>query len=509
VLRRSPLILVLAAALASSAVGAASGAAARRAPAGKDPGQTRIVDAGFEQTLKGWTGWNSKLSLVRGGSSGRRAAHVAVVGGAGDFSIVSAPPPVSSTHLGAVYRAGASVRSAIPGRTLCLRMREWAGSTVAGSAQSCLTATRSWQRFQDVTYKAQADGRRLDVYVYELPAQRGDSFDVDDVSLAVNAADEDLPITGRSDFVAPGVTVGPPPLYGESSPLNQPIPDNPMLDPDSPAMVQQLVVEAQNKGWPVSSNAWTPAVFFADASTPRHDVRDIDGAVFENVPIPSNMFVPTDGDSEIAVIDRSTGCEYDLARRARAANASWAHANPDGSWSSDYVNAIPFSWGGIYSNGTSVTASGFANAAGVILASELESGRINHALAFTMYATKAGGPVWPATVSDGWSTAPGAIPEGARVQLDPALDLDSLGLTQWQKAIAQALQRYGMFLMDTGGAFALRVQHAGSVDFSYPWGLADAAYMPTSLASHLRVLKLPPQTSGTWSDTPTPCSAWR
>src|SRR5439155_22006500 len=183
----------------------------------------------------------------------------------------------------------------------------------------------------------------------------------------------------------------------------------------------------------------------------RYDVRSRYG-VMTGVPLPDDIFVPDDQDGGMVVVDRSTGCEYDFAR---------PHHGSDGSWSADFLSALPATGNGIYPFGDSASASGFANAAGTILADELMAGQINHALTFTMHVTKAGGPVSPATASDGWSNSPGAIPEGARVQLDPSLDLDTLGLTPWQKTIARALQPYGMLLVHTGGAFALAVQHAG------------------------------------------------
>jgi hypothetical protein len=58
----------------------------------------------------------------------------------------------------------------------------------------------------------------------------------------------------------------------------------------------------------------------------------------------------------------------------------------------------------------------------------------------------------PALKSDGWSDRSDCIPEGARLQLDPTIDLDALGLSEGEKAVATALQRYGGFLMDVAKA---------------------------------------------------------
>jgi hypothetical protein len=104
--------------------------------------------------------------------------------------------------------------------------------------------------------------------------------------------------------------------------------------------------------------------------------------------------------------------------------------------------------------------------------------------------------VLPATSSDGQSSGADTIPEGARLQLDPSLDLSTLGLQPWQRTIARALQQYGMFVGDTGDTVGLSAVNPLSLPAnSYPWGNADAASLPTSLLSHMRVLTLPPQYS--------------
>jgi hypothetical protein len=82
---------------------------------------------------------------------------------------------------------------------------------------------------------------------------------------------------------------------------------------------------------------------------------------------------------------------------------------------------------------------------------ELRRGRIDHALLMSYPSTRAGGPVRPATESDGRTRGRSAMPEGARVQLDPSLDLDSLGLQGYERTIARALQVYGAYVGDTGG----------------------------------------------------------
>src|SRR5947209_2697827 len=79
---------------------------------------------------------------------------------------------------------------------------------------------------------------------------------------------------------------------------------------------------------------------------------------------------------------------------------------------------------------------------------------------------------WPAMGSDGSASGGAAIPIGARVQLDPSIDVNSLPLSAGGKAIARALQVYGAWVGDTGSMATFNgqefVKPDGSLDSS-PW----------------------------------------
>lgn len=463
--------------------------AARKSLARRLAGSSGLLANGsFESSLSGWTGYKAFLSLASGGTDGVRSAKATYRGPGGDYSISPTKAQVSSTVAGTSYTASGSIRSAIPGRTICARLREWSSAGLAGSAQSCLVATSAWQALPPVGYRALGSGRELDLYVFQGSAQLGDSFQVDDLSLVPAAPTQtQAPVVATPTApapTAPSVSR----LYADDAPINTRIAGTPSIDPNSPAMVAQLVSEASKNGWPISVKQWTSTVYYADASTPRYDVplthTPYLGSKFASVPIPADAKAPGDSDGGVIVLDRSTGCEYDIAQAKKLA---------DGSWSAHFVNALSMSGSGIYPSAESPSASGFASNAGKITAEELAAGRIDHAITFGMNATKAGGPVGPAQGSDGWSTAAGAIPEGAHLQLDPSLDLDSLPLTPWQKIVARAMQEYGLYLVDTGGTFAISAQNAISSKVAYPWGDVDYAHMPTALVSKLRVLTTGPQ----------------
>lgn len=97
-------------------------------------------------------------------------------------------------------------------------------------------------------------------------------------------------------------------------------------------------------------------------------------------------------------------------------------------------------WG---ATGTSLPVVG-----GLITLEDLEKGRIEHALAMAIPNARAG--VWaaPAHRSDGTSSEATSLPEGARLRLDPSLDLAPLHLPRFVGLLAEAAQRYGIVVRD-------------------------------------------------------------
>jgi hypothetical protein len=94
-------------------------------------------------------------------------------------------------------------------------------------------------------------------------------------------------------------------------------------------------------------------------------------------------------------------------------------------------------------------APGVPALAGLIMYDEAEAGAIEHKLAAATLFTAPLEFAFPAVWTDG--PYKGGIPEGAIIQLDPALDLSKFDLTPVELAIARALQKYGMVLVDTAG----------------------------------------------------------
>jgi len=300
-------------------------------------------------------------------------------------------------------------------------------------------------------------------------------------------------------------------LYSADSPLNQKISTDAVIDPHSGDYVNLVVEAATTDGFVIEFKQFTTPVYFADSRTPRQDVylacgqdyagvdyfkgapipgfaepaNDVDGA---DNPIPFGLCGDAaDQDNQMVILDLETRCEYDFFQMRLE----------DGRWVASWANSISLDGNGIYEKGFSARGSGFSTLAGLIWPDEFREGKINHALGFSYPGVAAGGPVAPATESDGISRRQWALPEGARLQLDPNLNLEMLNLTPFEKTIARALQEYGMILFDDGSSgVSIEILDPKSTKRNPYEGLLPNVDFPEINGipvDRLRLLTLPPQ----------------
>ncbi len=278
--------------------------------------------------------------------------------------------------------------------------------------------------------------------------------------------------------------------FKDNSPFYTPIVDNPEIDPNSSVMVTSLEDQA-DQAFLVAVKEWTTTVFFADETTTTHEVKLTASWAPEKkllgVPIPDFAEPDPEDDGHMVIVDESGGCIYDF----------WQAKSTNSGWKASWGNALPLSGDGIFPKGLSARGSGFELLQGMIWPEELEDGVINHALIFSYDHTKSGGPVSPATESDGTTDGAWGIPEGALVQLDPSLDLSALGLNSYEMTIAKCLQEYGMYCADDGGGISLYAIHPSSAkDNPYEdiWGDETYIFLDKIPVERFRVLKMGTQT---------------
>ncbi len=249
--------------------------------------------------------------------------------------------------------------------------------------------------------------------------------------------------------------------FASDSVWNRPLPNDAPLDPRSVELAAAFVADIarqrqqQTGPWIQTTEYSTPVYTVArDQGRIRVilDVRRPYGRTLQRawraVPLPRNARPAAGSDGHLSVWQPSTDSLWEFWRLRRAGGrwrATWGGAMRGVSRSPGYFTRR--SWRGAR-NSWGATATSLPLLAGLIRLGELSRGQIDHALAISVPDARAGVFSWPAQRTDGSLGRHDAIPEGAQLRLDPALDLDSLNLPPAAKAIAIAAQRYGLIVRD-------------------------------------------------------------
>jgi hypothetical protein len=247
-------------------------------------------------------------------------------------------------------------------------------------------------------------------------------------------------------------------LFAATSFWNRPLKDGAAIDPASASLVAAFAAEIDRERqsgigpWIATAQGSTPLYRVARSQRRVHVALDTAGApalqrAFKAVPIPDGAKPAGGPDRHLTVWQPSTDTlwEFFAARREGGAwHARWGGAIRRVSKSRGYYStaawpgATPF-WG--------ASASSLPVVGGTILLDDLRRGRIDHALAINLPAGRADTFAWPAQRTDG-TGPPSVLPEGARLRLDPKLDLSRLRLPRLTRMIAEAVQRHGIVVRD-------------------------------------------------------------
>jgi len=258
--------------------------------------------------------------------------------------------------------------------------------------------------------------------------------------------------------------------FAANSFLNQPLPPNPAVDPRSPNWVAALMHHPDVKAIDVNEDIWTTAVYHAPAGTPTRTVAVRNSGKSIEIPYLPHYLPTQDADAHIAIIDDTTGCEYEFQSFKPDAMSAIAQA----------TYRVNTGSGG-HVSGPAHSGGELSYLAGLITPEDVQAGAIDHALRFAI-PINAPTYVYPGTRSDG--TVLDGVPEGIRIQLDPALDLRTLKLSPFQQMVATALQKYGAFDADVAKTFSLTARSV--IDGTrYPIRVDD---LPRELIGHLRFL---------------------
>jgi len=275
--------------------------------------------------------------------------------------------------------------------------------------------------------------------------------------------------------------------FSDASPWNTPIPPSPAIDPNSAAMIADWAISSvYGPHLDVNISGFSVPLYWADASTPKTLVS-CDGAGYgfavdknkQNgtamIPIPVGSEPDPQSDHHLLIVDRSTNLEWGL----------WNASNSGGSWHCGMGANMDLLGTGVRPPITNAGADwnfaqgpracGFALVAGLIRPEEIVAGRIDHALVVAYPHIRAGFFTPPAStaqaVNGQGAQRDRGIPCGGRIQLDPSIDVTTLGLSSAGVTIARALQQYGAYVGDYSGALDLYADNAPDAAAQWSAGL--------------------------------------
>jgi hypothetical protein len=286
-------------------------------------------------------------------------------------------------------------------------------------------------------------------------------------------------------------------FFSGSSFWNEPVAPDAPLDPDSAALVNALANEvaeeeqAKNGPW-INTTSYSVPIYTVPANQPtitvqltNHSPEQALQQAWSAVPLPAGAQPAKGSDGDLVLWQPSTNRLWEF----------WQLSHEGGTWHASWGGAIQNTTAsqGVYSTGAwpgakpwwGVSASSLSLVGGLITLEDLAHAEINHALSIAIPDTRANLYATPAQRDDGTSTSPLALPEGAHLRLNPHLNLTSLHLPKLTLMIAQAAQRYGIFVTDTSSNISLYAQDPNTTTNPYtaPNGYFENKY-PTQLLAN-------------------------
>jgi hypothetical protein len=290
---------------------------------------------------------------------------------------------------------------------------------------------------------------------------------------------------------------------------NESLPSSAALDPISKNAVSLLIEQIAKYGSAINTTAWSVPIYTVPANQPTVRVKvnrpnsslTSLQAAWEAVPLPPNALPAKGTDKHLVVWQPSTDKMWEFwafipATATQGPSAWWGGAIEHVSTNGGAYNAL--AWPG-WQQGWGASSSGLPLAGGLITIEDCQAGVIPHALAIAVREPRAQ-PVYalPGTHSDGTSSNPASLPEGARLRLDPTLDLASLKLPKFTLMLAQAAQKYGLFVRDRTTPGLVLVAQDPTPTGTEPYagtggcfgGVGQKAILAAFPWSHLQLMKM-------------------
>ena len=223
------------------------------------------------------------------------------------------------------------------------------------------------------------------------------------------------------------------------------------------------------------SNKWGQPVYWAGSGDPEYDVRTGSGRrprELARVRIPVSAEAAATSDAAMTVFDRQRG--YVVA----FTGAHYAN----GTWTARGATVTRLASNGLHSRlKRSDTKRNLGSHRGnngatmMVRYDEVAAGAVRHVVKVSSGPETSSRSVFPMVGSDGGSSNPAAPPQGLRFRIKPSVDLDALHLNAQALVIARGLQKYGMYLGDSGGHTTLKLENTRATSGQQRWKLSSNA----------------------------------
>ncbi|MFY9915405.1 MAG: hypothetical protein WAK18_12105 [Nocardioidaceae bacterium] len=210
-------------------------------------------------------------------------------------------------------------------------------------------------------------------------------------------------------------------------------------------------------------NPWGQPVYWAKPGDTRYNVSGLPPSrppELSSLRIPAKAEPANNSDGSMSVFDLKAGyvtlltdAKYDARTDTwSASGASVAYLDSNGLIAATGQSDDPRNLGSHRGNN---------GATSVVRLDMVKAGLVNNVLKIASGPELANKWVFPMTGSDGdyVGNDPAVPPQGLRLRIKPDINLDRMGLHPQALVIAKALQQYGMYLGDSGGTTALKLEN--------------------------------------------------
>ena len=264
---------------------------------------------------------------------------------------------------------------------------------------------------------------------------------------------------------------------------NTKLPTNPPQHPAEDEVLNYLSTAPESGGGCLTlagagESPWGHPIYWAEPGDPVYDVdgQEVPVPELAELRIPPSAQAAANNDGTMSIFDRHknyvvalTNADYDPEENEwSAAGATVTYLDSNGLNASLEESDDPRNVGSHRGNNGATMA---------VRWDMVKAGEISHVLKIAAGPETADRAVFPMVGSDGdyHGSDPEVPAQGTRLRIKPSVDLDSLDLSPEALVIAQALQDYGVYIGDSGGVTALKLENTVAEGRGQLWDVSATA----------------------------------